>query len=42
MRAEERIVERRRFTVEEYHKMAEAGIFGEGDRVESWTVRWWR
>jgi Uma2 family endonuclease len=23
-----------KFTVEEYHKMAEAGLFGEGDRVE--------
>jgi Uma2 family endonuclease len=34
VQAEERIVERRRFTVEEYHKMAEAGIFGEDDRVE--------
>ena len=34
MQAEKRIVERRRFTVEEYHKMGEAGIFGEGDRVE--------
>ncbi|CAA9582307.1 MAG: COG1355, Predicted dioxygenase [uncultured Thermomicrobiales bacterium] len=27
-------VERRRFTVEEYHRMAEAGILGEDDRVE--------
>jgi Uma2 family endonuclease len=27
-------VRRRRFTVEEYHKMGEAGIFGEDDRVE--------
>ena len=34
MQAEKRMVERRRFTVEEYHKMGEAGIFGEGDRVE--------
>lgn len=25
---------RRCFTVEEYHRMAEAGILGEGDRVE--------
>ena len=29
---------RRRFTVEEYHKMGEAGILGEDDRVESATV----
>ena len=34
MQVEKRIIERRRFTVEEYHKMGEAGIFGEGDRVE--------
>lgn len=34
MQAEERVAGRRRFTVEEYHKMGEAGIFGEGDRVE--------
>lgn len=34
MQAEKRMVERRRFTVEDYHKMAEAGIFGKGDRVE--------
>lgn len=27
-------VERHRFTVEEYHRMGEAGIFGEDDRVE--------
>ncbi len=27
-------VERHRFTVEEYHKMAEAGLFSEDDRVE--------
>ena len=27
-------VARRRFTVEEYHRMAEAGILGAGDRVE--------
>jgi len=27
-------VTRHRFTVEEYHKMGEAGIFGEDDRVE--------
>jgi len=25
---------RRRFTVEQYHRMAEAGIFADGDRVE--------
>ena len=34
MQAEKQTVERRRFTVEEYHKMAEAGIFREDDRVE--------
>ena len=34
MQAERRIVERRRFTVEEYHKMAEGGIFREDERVE--------
>lgn len=34
VQAEKRMVERRRFTVEDYHKMAEAGIFGKGDRVE--------
>ena len=34
MQTEERVAVRRRFTVEEYHKMGEAGIFGEGDRVE--------
>lgn len=28
------LVQRRRFTVEEYHKMAEAGILHEDDRVE--------
>ena len=28
------VVRRRRFTVEEYHKMGEAGIFSEDDRVE--------
>jgi Uma2 family endonuclease len=27
-------IKRHRFTVEEYHKMGEAGIFGEDDRVE--------
>jgi Uma2 family endonuclease len=27
-------VTKHRFTVEEYHKMAEAGIFGEDDRIE--------
>lgn len=27
-------VRRRRFTVEEYHRMGEAGILGEGERVE--------
>lgn len=27
-------VRRRRFSVEEYHRMGEAGIFGEGERVE--------
>lgn len=27
-------VKKHRFTVEEYHKMGEAGIFGEDDRVE--------
>ena len=31
MQTEERVVGRRRFTVEEYHKMGEAGIFGEGN-----------
>lgn len=30
----EKMVERRRFTAEEYHKMGEAGILGEDDRVE--------
>lgn len=25
---------RHRFTIEEYHKMAEVGLLGEGDRVE--------
>lgn len=34
MQTEERIVGRRRFTVEEYHRMGEADIFGEGARVE--------
>ena len=34
MQTEERVVAKRRFTVEEYHKMGEAGIFGEDDRVE--------
>lgn len=34
MQTEERVAGRRRFTVEDYHKMGEAGIFGEGDRVE--------
>lgn len=34
MQTEKRVVERRRFTVEDYHKVAEAGIFGEDDRVE--------
>ncbi len=28
------LVERRRFTIQEYHKMAEAGILHEDDRVE--------
>ncbi len=28
------LVEKRLFTVEEYYKMAEAGIFGEDDRIE--------
>jgi len=27
-------VERRKFTVEEYHRMGEAGIFSSDDRVE--------
>ena len=27
-------VAKHRFTVEEFHKMGEAGIFGEDDRVE--------
>jgi len=27
-------VKTRRFTVDEYHRMARAGILGEGDRVE--------
>ena len=31
---EQGTVKRHRFTVEEYHKMVEAGIFGEDDRVE--------
>ena len=30
----QRAINRHRFTVEEYHKMGEAGIFGEDDRVE--------
>ena len=34
MQTEERVVGRRRFTVGEYRKMGEAGIFGEDDRVE--------
>ena len=34
MQTEEQVAVRRRFTVEEYHKMGEAGVFGEGDRVE--------
>lgn len=34
MQTEERVVAKRRFTVEEYHKMGEAGILREGDRVE--------
>ena len=34
MQTENRVVGRRRFTVEDYHKMGEAGIFGENDRVE--------
>jgi Uma2 family endonuclease len=29
-----RVVGRRRFTTEEYHKMAEVGILHEDDRVE--------
>ena len=28
------LVERRRFTIQEYHKMAEAGVLHEDDRVE--------
>jgi hypothetical protein len=31
---EQRAVKKRRFTVEEYHKMGEVGIFSEDDRVE--------
>lgn len=31
---EQSAVKRHRFTVEEYHKMGEVGIFGEDDRVE--------
>jgi Uma2 family endonuclease len=31
---EEKELRRRRFTVHEYHRMAEAGIFGEDERVE--------
>ena len=27
-------ITRHRFTIEEYHKMGETGIFGEDDRVE--------
>ena len=34
METKTRVVQRRRFTVEEYHKMAEAGILHEDDRVE--------
>ena len=34
MQTEERVVGRRRFTVEDYRKMGEAGIFREDDRVE--------
>jgi hypothetical protein len=33
-RGSEAGIKRHRFTVEEYHKMGEAGIFGEDDRVE--------
>jgi len=28
------VLERRAFTVTEYHRMAEAGVLGEDDRVE--------
>jgi Uma2 family endonuclease len=31
---DEPLVQRRRFTVDEYHRMAEAGVFHEDDRVE--------
>ncbi len=34
METRDRVVARRRFTTEEYHKMGEAGILGEDDRVE--------
>ena len=33
-RGDKGAVQRRRFTAEEYHKMAEAGILHEDDRVE--------
>ena len=28
------VAERKRFTVDEYHKLARAGVLGEGDRIE--------
>lgn len=31
---QQEIIRRRRFTVDEHHRMGEAGIFAEGERVE--------
>jgi hypothetical protein len=33
-KVEQQAVKKYRFTVEEYHRMGEASIFGEDDRVE--------
>lgn len=40
MQAEKRIVERQRCTVEEYHKMGEADIFGKDEYRRTGRARW--